>query len=90
MFVRLDSFGRLHMIDEKLAYTYREAAAHLTVSPRTIRQWVKDGRLEAIRLGRLVRIPRTALQALLGDVEEKPPQQEAASERIDEPPLGLG
>lgn len=40
--------------------TAAEAASELGVSLRTVRRWVADGRLPAIRVGRSVRIPQDA------------------------------
>ena len=40
--------------------TAAEAASELGVSLRTVRRWVADGRLPAIRVGRSVRIPHDA------------------------------
>src|SRR3990172_3588636 len=40
--------------------TAAEAASELGVSLRTVRRWVADGRLRAIRVGRSVRIPQDA------------------------------
>lgn len=47
---------------QKLAVTYREAAASLGVCERTVWGLVRDGELSAIRIGRSVRIPVQALQ----------------------------
>lgn len=46
---------------QRLAFTYREAAQQLGVCERVIWQAVKDGHLQAARIGRSVRIPATAL-----------------------------
>jgi excisionase family DNA binding protein len=46
--------------------TMKEAAAYLRVSTRTVQRQIKDGYLQAVRIGRSVRIERSALaQALL-------------------------
>lgn len=37
--------------------TVPQAAEELQASERQVRRWIKDGRLRAIRIGRLVRIP---------------------------------
>ncbi|MGZ0174864.1 MAG: helix-turn-helix domain-containing protein [Planctomycetales bacterium] len=47
---------------QKLALTYREAAASLGVCERTVWGLVRDGELPAIRIGRSVRIPVKTLQ----------------------------
>jgi excisionase family DNA binding protein len=48
-------------VDARLM-TYSEAAQALNVSARTVRRWVRSGRLPCVRLGRLVRIPTGALE----------------------------
>jgi excisionase family DNA binding protein len=48
--------------------TLRDAAAYLSVSYWTVRAWVDSGRLPSVRLpgdGRLVRVERSALDALI-------------------------
>lgn len=48
--------------------TLREAAAYLAVSYWTVRGWVESGKLPSVRLpgdGRLVRVERSALDALI-------------------------
>lgn len=47
---------------QKLALTYREAAESLGVCERTVWGLVRDGELPAVRIGRSVRIPVSALQ----------------------------
>ena len=44
--------------------TIKEAAAQIKVSDRTIRRWIADGRLDASKIARTVRIRRQALEAL--------------------------
>jgi len=42
-------------------------AAHTTSTSRwTIRRWIKSGRLKAVRIHGVVRIPRSAIHELLG------------------------
>jgi uncharacterized protein len=45
--------------------TIKEAAALMKVTDRTIRRWIADGRLDASKIARTVRIRRTALEALV-------------------------
>ncbi len=53
-------------MSEKLELlTPKEVAEILRVSPRTVQRWVKEGKLRAVRVGRLWRIPSTALTELL-------------------------
>ena len=42
--------------------TVREVAIHGRCSERTIRNLIEQGKLEASRLGKLIRIPRTAIE----------------------------
>ncbi|MDI9494920.1 MAG: helix-turn-helix domain-containing protein [Bacillota bacterium] len=50
-----------------------EAAARLSVTPKTIRKWLNEGRLRGTKLGRLWRIKESDLLALTetGFEEEK-------------------
>lgn len=48
--------------------TVAEVADHYRFTPRTIRNWIKDGAIQAVRIGRSIRIPETALR----DFDEKP------------------
>ena len=50
---------------EAMAYTVHEAAQMVRVSDRTIRRAISSGKLQAIRIGRAVRVPRESLTALL-------------------------
>lgn len=50
-----------------LILTIADAAAELRVSQRTVRRLIARGRIEAVRIGRSVRIPRAAIAQLLRD-----------------------
>lgn len=50
---------------EKEFYTIREAAALLGVHYQSIRAWIKDGKLRAVKVKRTVRISKAALQDLI-------------------------
>lgn len=45
--------------------TSREAARHLNVSPRTLHNWTKQGKLEVTRVGRIIRYSMQALDAFM-------------------------
>ena len=45
--------------------TIKETAALMKVTDRTIRRWIADGRLDASKIARTVRIRRNALEALV-------------------------
>jgi excisionase family DNA binding protein len=51
---------------EKVYLRIAEAARMLDVSERTIRRRIRDGTLPIVRLGRLVRIPSSALAPSIG------------------------
>lgn len=45
--------------------TRDEAAAALRVTPRTVSEWIKSGKLKAVKPGRRVLIPREEIDRLL-------------------------
>lgn len=51
------------MVDRLL--TPEEAAERLAVSPKSIREWLRTGRLAGVKVGRLWRIREEALEAFL-------------------------
>jgi excisionase family DNA binding protein len=55
--------------------TVEQAAAHLQVSPSSIRSYIREGRLKAFRVAglRKVLIPRAELLALLEPAHRTPP-----------------
>ena len=54
----IDSFEQLlHKIDQDQLYRTREVAALLQCSVRYVQLFVELGRLEALRVGRMIRIP---------------------------------
>lgn len=56
--------------------TVLEAAAVLNVKERYIRRLIAERRVTVVRVGRLVRIPQTAIDALIaaGTVEARAPR----------------
>jgi excisionase family DNA binding protein len=58
--------------------TVGTTAARLCVSQLTVRRWIKAGRLDAVRLGRGVRIRASSVERLVAS---------AAAWRADEPTL---
>src|SRR5258707_8299376 len=47
-----------------------EAAAHeLGLHPITVRRWIKAGRIQAVPMGREVRIPRTEIERMVGKLD---------------------
>ncbi len=49
------------MTDETVLLTVREAAAFLRISRNLAYELVARGEIPAVRLGRVIRVPRTAL-----------------------------
>lgn len=58
------------MVPEKV-YTPEGAAEALMVSPKTIREWLRTGKLKGVKLGRLWRVRERDLQEFL---QTGPPQ----------------
>lgn len=50
---------------DEVLMTPTEAAARLNISPVTLADWLRAGKLEGVKVGRLWRISETALQAFL-------------------------
>ena len=46
-------------------YTLEELAAMLKVTRQAIYNWIQQGRMEAVRIGRTVRIPAEEVERLL-------------------------
>jgi excisionase family DNA binding protein len=53
-------------------YSVRQVAHQLGVHPETIRRLIHDGRLEAVRVGRVLRIDPGAVQGFLDRQRVKP------------------
>jgi excisionase family DNA binding protein len=53
-------------------YSVREVAGQLGVHPETIRRLIHDGRLEAVRVGRILRVHRQAVDSFLARQRIKP------------------
>jgi excisionase family DNA binding protein len=50
--------------------TIEEAAARLKLKPQTVRDWLKDGKLKGVKLGRVWRVDAEALDRLLAGDED--------------------
>ena len=48
-------------------YTTKEIAQRLRLSDQTIRRWITQGKLRAIKAGRNLRIPESEVKRLLED-----------------------
>ena len=53
-------------------YSVREVAGRLGVHPETIRRLIHDGRLEAVRVGRLLRVGAADVETFLARQRIKP------------------
>jgi excisionase family DNA binding protein len=56
----------------KPLFSVREVADQLGVHPETIRRLIHDGRLEAVRIGRVLRVPGHAVDEFLARQRVKP------------------
>jgi excisionase family DNA binding protein len=50
--------------NDRLLWTVQEVADLLRVTPQSITSWIRQGKLESIRIGRAYRIPKIALTSL--------------------------
>jgi len=55
----------------------REVADQLGVHPETIRRLIHDGRLDAVRVGRVLRVHREAVEKFLARQRVKPSRFQA-------------
>ena len=56
-------------------YSVEHVAAHLGLHVRTVRNYVRDGRLKAVRIGKQYRIARDDIEALTGRPMEAPARE---------------
>jgi excisionase family DNA binding protein len=61
----------------KLAVSVEEGAGMLSVSTRTMRSWIADGRVRAVHLGRRVVVPVVELERLIA-AHTTPSEQSSA------------
>lgn len=59
-------------MDEK-QYTVKEISDHFHVSRQAVYDWIKEGKLRAIRLGERVRVPESALKSFIQDIRPGDP-----------------
>lgn len=62
---------RNYPVSETPLSTVTEVAKRFAVAERTVRRWIADGRLEALRLGRAVRIEEAAIDDFLSDARRE-------------------
>jgi excisionase family DNA binding protein len=53
-------------------YTVRDVAGRLGVHPETVRRLIHDGRLDAVRVGRVLRVHGDSLDGFLARQRVKP------------------
>jgi excisionase family DNA binding protein len=53
-------------------YTIEEIATKLKVTRQTIHNWIRDGRLASIKVGRARRIPASAFEQFLAKSADSP------------------
>jgi len=61
-----------HQPDSNNLVSVREVADQLGVHPETIRRLIHDGRLDAVRVGRVLRVHREAVDSFLARQRVKP------------------
>jgi putative resolvase len=54
---------------EQKLFRLSQAAHELGLHPITVRRWIKSGRIQVIRVGREVRIPRTEIEKIVGTLD---------------------
>ena len=69
----VSSVGR----DPSNLVSVREVAGELGVHPETIRRLIHDGRLDAVRVGRVLRVHRAAVDGFLARQRVKPTRFQA-------------
>jgi excisionase family DNA binding protein len=67
----------LQETNEAPLFSVRQVADTLGVHPETIRRLIHDGRLDAVRVGRVLRIDRAAVSAFVDRQRIKPVRGDA-------------
>jgi excisionase family DNA binding protein len=60
------------VVDTGSLYSVRDVADRLGVHPETIRRLIHDGRLDAVRVGRVLRVDRRAVAGFVERQRVKP------------------
>jgi excisionase family DNA binding protein len=64
--------NRVLDVDAKKLYSVRQVADQLGVHPETVRRLIHDGRLDAVRVGRVLRIDGRAFAGFVARQRIKP------------------
>jgi excisionase family DNA binding protein len=59
-------------LNDTVLYTVRDVASRLGVHPETVRRLIHDGRLDAVRVGRVLRVDSTSFHGFLVNQRVKP------------------
>ena len=65
--------------------TVKEIAEHLKLNQQTVRNWIDQGKLPAVRIGRRVRVRRTDIDRMLADGATVAAEPEASEVGSGEP-----
>jgi excisionase family DNA binding protein len=63
----------------KLALTIKEAAEATSLSPHTIRKYIRNGSIAAYRVGRRILVPVSAIEELLGITSPQEPSSQTVA-----------
>ena len=77
-----DKVGAEEPIMADTFYTPEELAAMLKVTRQAIYNWIQQGRMEAVRIGRTVRIPREEVERLLREGRSRRQTDGATGEQV--------
>ena len=70
---------------ERITYSVKEAAAALGVSEWMVREEIRVGRIDSVRFGARILIPRQALERLAGNSEQTDGKSSAVPEEAHQP-----
>ena len=65
--------------------TVNEIAEHLKLNPQTVRNWIDQGSLPAVRIGRRVRVPRAEMDRVLAQGTSTTGEPRASAVASDQP-----
>src|SRR6185437_10202820 len=65
--------------------TVNEIAEHLKLNPQTVRNWIDQGALRAVRIGRRVRVPRAEMDRILAQGASTTAEPRASAVASDQP-----